>query len=151
MHHFCLEIVFMGVIRCGQIFWVVIKNNASNPEIWNNKVMYFNPVSCHLMFFSHKIKCNIEPPSKTTSSTSFKITGVLENKTSYGSSMRWFFSFLHLNCWFKQRWEIYSQFMSFAIVKANISNGCLKNYWDNRSGNKSSFTFTAKFNKCFLW
>ena len=28
------------------------------------KRVYFIPVSCHPMFFSHKIKCNVEPPSK---------------------------------------------------------------------------------------
>ena len=43
--------------------------------------MYFSPVSYNLMFFSHKIICNIEPPSKTTCSTSSQITGALETKS----------------------------------------------------------------------
>ena len=33
------------------------------------------------MFFSHKIKCNMEPPSKTTCSASSQITGALETKS----------------------------------------------------------------------
>ena len=66
--------------------------------------MYFNPVSCHLMSFSHKIKCDLEPSSKATCSASSEITGVLKNKISYESIQMWFFCFLHLNCLFKRRW-----------------------------------------------
>ena len=88
---------------------VVIKNNTSTPK------MYFNPVSCHLMFFSHKIKL------KTTCSASSQIIDAFENKISYESGWWWLFCFLHLNYLFKQCWRIYSQSMSFAIVKANIS------------------------------
>ena len=59
--------------------------------------MYFNPVSCHLMFFSHKIKCNIEPPSKTTSSTSSQITGAVEAKSVVAAVNGGFSAFTNLS------------------------------------------------------
>ena len=84
MHCFCIEIAYMGVIS--EILLVVTKSNTSTPKIYNNVANVLQFVSCYLMFFSYKIKCNIGLPSKTTCSASSQITGVLENKIIYGSS-----------------------------------------------------------------
>ena len=52
----------MGIISCGYILWVGIKNDISTPKIWNNIADILQFCICHLMLFSHKIKCNMEPP-----------------------------------------------------------------------------------------
>ena len=66
---FFLEIAcqtaFMGVISCGQILWISTKNNTSVPKIWNN-------VSAP-DFYHLKIKCVMEPPSKTICSASSQL------------------------------------------------------------------------------
>ena len=49
------------------------------------------------MFFSHKIKCNIEPPSKTTSSTSSQITGAVEAKSVVAAVNGGFSAFTNLS------------------------------------------------------
>ena len=50
------------------------------------------------MLFSHKIKCNIEPPLKTKYYSSSKIKGLLETNSVMSLVMSDFSGYSHLNC-----------------------------------------------------
>ena len=84
------------------------------------------------MLFSNRSKCNIESLFKITCSASSQIIGPLKTKPFMPLVKGGFSVFLYLICSFEQRWRISSQFMSFTMVKANITTVCLnKQPWNH--------------------
>ena len=96
------------------------------------QLVYFSPVSWHLMFFSHKIICNMEPPSKSTCPAS------LQNTPSQVFFLTILINFVYRNTYF------YEQCFLTASGKFNLYRKSSKGF--HKSINFYQF---ARLNKLF--